>query len=261
MKSAIKIPLGSLLAVAAIGLAACGGSNDQTQPKTAANETTTGAPVNVGSTATPTPETTPPPSTQPNAAPQATPGAGEPPSTTPGLTAGSTPPAMQTVQPESSTSSSSSPTTITLTDAQIASIIDTVDSTSVEQAREAARKAKNQRVRELAHDDLTKYAADRSRLAALDSHASIAPERGPMTEKLESSGEQAGANLRSASGADFDKAYVDARIAAQGDLLDLIDGKLLVQVKNAELKQHLMDLRTVVSHNLKLAREVQATLK
>src|ERR1700690_150816 len=104
------------------------------------------------------------------------------------------------------------------------------------------------------------YATARSRLSSLEARASILPQGGPTTDQVQQSGERTSVSLRGASGTDFDKAYIDARIAAEGDLLALLDGKLVPQVQNADLRDHLQDLRASVARHLKSAREVQAAL-
>ena len=190
------------------------------------------------------------------------PSATSPVGATPGLAAttwGQTPPAATTAP---STSSPSMAASTILSDAQMASLMDVADTSSVEQAREAGRKAKSSSVRDLAHQELTDYAAARSKLTAIVARASISPQTSPGAEQIRASAQQNGRKPSSGDGTLTSRAkqYVDARIAAEGELLNLLDDKLVPGAQNAELREHLQSIRSAVARHLKMAEQIQGTL-
>jgi len=55
----------------------------------------------------------------------------------------------------------------------------------------------------------------------------------------------------------YEKAYVDAMVKGHGDVLLLIDSKLLPAASDAAVKQHFIDTRAAVAHHLDEARKLQ----
>ena len=58
-------------------------------------------------------------------------------------------------------------------------------------------------------------------------------------------------------GKDFDKAYIAAQIDGHQKVLDTINGKLLPNVKNADLKAYLDEIKPRVEQHLKEAKQLQ----
>jgi putative membrane protein len=264
----LKLPLAALAVLALAGAGGCGGANDDTRAQTAANTaTTTGGPIDTRPAESPPSgdmsaavQSTPTTTGAPASPPMQDQSASSPVGSTPGLAAtpaGQTPPSTMTT-PSASSGSTAAPTV--MSDGQMASLMDIADMSSVEQAREAGRKAKSSSVRDLAHQELTDYAAARSKLTAITARGSISPQTSPTADQLRASAQQAGANLRAATGPDFDKQYVDARIAAEGELLNLLDDKLVPGAQNAELRDHLQSVRSAVARHLKMAEQIQGAL-
>jgi len=252
-----------ILAVA--GMAACNGDSNTPPPQTAADQTTTtGATPNQATSqqsqytqGTSPSGTTPPPG-----------------AATPGTTAGG-PTDGAIVAPGNpgtsmngtggtsnvATSGDGSHADASLSDAQIVSVIQTADTGEIAQAREASRKAKNARVKHFAQHMITDHSAAETKLASLDSKAGISPQTSAIAEHVKANGDQIMSDLKSANGAPFDQAYMDAQVKEHTKVLDLLDNKLIPQAQNPDLVKTLQDIRTKVAGHLKDAQDIQASLQ
>ena len=256
----VRIPLCAI--VLGCLAAACGGESATTPPpQTATTDqttTTAASPVNDAPAAEP-------------ASPGATTGryptegadpaahhTDQPMNTTPGLSpspaAGSSGTALGSSGASSDTASPS------FSDGEIVAVVQAADRGEIDQAREAVRKGKNARIKQFAEHMVTDHSAAEAKLASLDSKSGITPQENAVTAQLKSGGEQIMGNLKSASGSDFDKAYIDAQVNEHTQVLDLLDNKLIPHAQNSDLVKTLQEVRTKVANHLKRAQEIQASL-
>jgi putative membrane protein len=77
----------------------------------------------------------------------------------------------------------------------------------------------------------------------------------------ESDAHGATATLKSESGADFDKGYVDTQVKEHQAVLDLIDQKPGPNAKNADVRAFLVEVRTKVATHLEHAQDLQTALQ
>jgi putative membrane protein len=147
-----------------------------------------------------------------------------------------------------------------LKDGEIVAVVQTADHGEIDQAREALRKGKNGRVKQFAQHMITDHTAAETKLASLDSKAGITPTENAVTAQLKTGGEQIMGTLKSSTGSDFDKAYIDAQVNEHTQVLDLLDNKLIPHAQNADLTKTLQDVRTKVAGHLKMAQEIQSAL-
>src|SRR5215471_506609 len=169
-----------------------------------------------------------------------------------------------------STSSGSSATTggtgigggaiSTPTDEQILQALHTANSGEIEQAKLAQRKSKNAQVKHFASMMVKEQtAADRKgKEVAKTMH--VSPSVSSISSSLESDARQQTSSMSSRTGADFDRAYMDAQVKEHQSLLDLIDNQLLPNAKAAEVKAHLQTVRSTVQSHLKEAQDIQRKL-
>jgi putative membrane protein len=255
-----KLSYGLSTLLATLAVAACGGGDaSNAPPQTAADQTVTTAGATGGGTndnastgstgmnGTSGAAATMGSASNPNG------GAGSPATTTPGTT-----PSSDTSQ--ASASSASNADSSSLTDGQIASIIQAIDNGEIEQAHEALHKAKNAKVKEFARHMVSDHTAAETKLASVDQKASITPQTSAVCEQLKSGGEQIMTTLKSQSGADFDRAYIDAQVDEHTKGLDLLDNKLIPRASNPELAKTLQAIRGKVADHLKMAQDIQGSL-
>jgi putative membrane protein len=238
------------LTLALAGLVGCGGSDTNTPPQTpqATNTDTTqttGASGTTGamgsSTATGTDMSGTPSGASPGSAGSSMGSAG---STTP---APDTTPAPKAEAP--------------LSDEQIAAVTNAANTGEVDQAKEAVKKAKNAKVKAFANEMIKDHGEAYKKQNEILKKASLTASDNPVAMQITTDGKQVMSTLNAATGADFDKAYMDAQVKEHQQVLDNLDNKLIPSAKNAELKAHLQTIRTKVAHHLKMAQDLQGSLK
>jgi putative membrane protein len=251
-----------LAALPFVGAIACAGDATSTPPRTAADQAA-GQTATTGGTQAPdtSASTTIGESNLANGDPSATSNKDSNPSglTSPVQTTAGTSPApgaRATGEPRPATSDS----TESLNDGKIVAIIQAADRGEIEQARDALRKATNERVKLFAQHMISDHSAAEAKLLSLDSTTGIAPEESPVTAQLKSGAELIMGNLRSASRTDFDKVYIDAQVSEHTQVLDLLDSKLIPQAKNVDLTKTLQAVRAKVAGHLKMAQDLQSML-
>jgi putative membrane protein len=115
-------------------------------------------------------------------------------------------------------------------------------------------------VKQFAQHMITDHTAAETKLATLDGKAGISPKENAVTAQLKSGGDEIMGNLKSSTGSDFDKAYIDAQVNEHTQVLDLLDNKLIPHAQNADLTKTLQEVRSKVAGHLKMAQEIQSTL-
>ncbi|HEU4409772.1 MAG TPA: DUF4142 domain-containing protein [Polyangiaceae bacterium] len=184
----------------------------------------------------------PPPDPAPQAAPPEPPPAAPPP-------VAEAPPAPPAPPPEPP-----------LDDAQIAAVAAASHLAEIDTSKLAQTKAKNKDVKKFAAMMVNHHGDAKKKQDKLLTKEKLAPADSPVSAKVKSDAESGLASLKSATGAEFDKAYVDMQIKMHEDTLTALDTKLLPNVKHADLKAQLQDFRPKVEEHLKQAKELQTKL-
>jgi putative membrane protein len=253
-----------LVAIASFGLAACAGQSNNPPAQTPADETTTTGAMNTYPAQpapiepmSPSPEQPAP--VQPMTA-AADPGSGStrsPMDTTPGTSPNAGQGAAVGSQGSSGTPASGEKS---LDDGQIVAVVHVADQGEIEQARQAVRKARSERVKQYAQHMVTEHSAAEAKLTAVHTGPGSASQESAVTAQLRSSGNEIMGRLKSASGSDFDRAYIGAQVTEHAQVLDLLDNKLIPQAQNPDLRKALQDIRAKVENHLKMAETIQGEI-
>lgn len=148
----------------------------------------------------------------------------------------------------------------TLTDPQIAHIAVTanaIDSAAGELAKTRARSAD---VRSFAETMIADHGGVNAQAAALVGRLGVTPEANDVSRQLQQGADQARTTLEAASGAEFDRAYIQREIEYHQAVLDALDQSLIPNARNAELKALLEGVRPAIVAHLERARQIQGTL-
>lgn len=154
----------------------------------------------------------------------------------------------------------SAPVGQTLSDAQIARIDQTLNSTEVAQAKLAAVKAQSARVKRFAQHLLLDHERAFEEDVALARKIGNAPSDSSLSEELASTGRQTLERLERAGAAAFDKLYVDGQVQQHQEVLDLLENHLIPRAVDPDLKSQLEKARSMVDGHLSAAKEIQQTL-
>jgi putative membrane protein len=149
---------------------------------------------------------------------------------------------------------------VTLTDANIASIITSVAQAEVDRGRLAVQMTQNTTVRQFAQQMVDDHSRMLQQIQTVTAQRRIAPQPGPTTQQLQTTNTQTLTTLREYQGEDFDRQYIATEIASHQWLLDAIDNSLLPGAQDAELRALLTQQRAMAMEHLRRAQEIQATI-
>ena len=146
------------------------------------------------------------------------------------------------------------------TDPQIAAIVVAANQVDIDAGKLAAQMSHTKVVQDFAQLMITDHTGVNKSAVDLVTKLKVTPEDNPTSETLKSGGEENLRNLKTLSGAAFDKAYVDHEVAYHQLVLDAVDKALIPNAKNAELKSLLVKVRPAFAAHLEHAKRIQASL-
>ena len=146
-------------------------------------------------------------------------------------------------------------------DAQIASIVVTANQVDIDAGNLAKTKGSNKDVKAFAQQMVTDHTGVNKQATDLATKLKLTPEDNPTSQSLKKGGEDNVAQLKTLSGAAFDKAYIDHEVVYHEQVLDAIDKTLVPNAKNAELKALIVKVRPAFVGHLEHAKKIQSTLK
>jgi putative membrane protein len=88
----------------------------------------------------------------------------------------------------------------------------------------------------------------------------VTPEDNPTSQSLKADGEKNIANLKTLTGAAFDKAYIDNEVTYRQAVIDALDKTLIPNAQNAKLKALLVKVRPAFVAHLEHAKMIQSSL-
>src|SRR6476646_6857661 len=145
-------------------------------------------------------------------------------------------------------------------DAQIAAIVVTANQVDIDAGKLAESKASNPQVKAFSKQMVTDHAGVNKQATDLVAKLGVKPEDNPTAESLKSGGADNIKNLKTLSGAAFDKAYIDHEVEYHQAVLDALDKTLIPSAQNAELKALLVKVRPAFMAHLEKAKQIQASL-
>lgn len=146
-------------------------------------------------------------------------------------------------------------------DAQIAMIAVVADSVDVDAGKLAAEKASSKEIKDFAETMVRDHTAVNAKATALAKKLGVTPEESATSKSLKADGDKMLAKLKSLSGAEFDKAYVDNEVAYHEAVIGVVTKTLIPNTKNAELKSLLESAGPIFTSHLEHAKHLQASLK
>ena len=145
-------------------------------------------------------------------------------------------------------------------DAQIAHIVVTANQVDIDAGKLAESKGTNPEVKAYGKMMVTDHTGVNKQATDLAAKLGVKPEDNPTAQSLKSGGADNVKNLKSLSGAAFDKAYIDHEVAYHQSVLDAVDKTLIPSAQNAELKALLVKVRPAFAAHLEKAKQIQSSL-
>ena len=146
-------------------------------------------------------------------------------------------------------------------DAQIAHIVVTANQVDINAGKLAESKGTNKDVKAFGKQMVTDHTGVNKQATDLATKLKLTPEDNPTSQSLKKGGEDNVTQLKTLSGAAFDKAYIDHEVVYHEQVLDAIDKTLVPNAKNAELKALIVKVRPAFVGHLEHAKKIQSTLK
>lgn len=169
---------------------------------------------------------------------------------------------MTTTTPAVDTSAATTTaTTAKLTDPEIASVAVTADQIDIDYANIAKAKSKNAEVLKFAANMAKDHQSVNDQAIALAKKLNVTPMDNPTTQSLLDGAATTKAMLNSKTGADFDKAYIDNEVAYHEAAIGLVEGTLIPDASNAELKSLLQSALPIFKQHLEHAKMIQKDFK
>ncbi len=146
------------------------------------------------------------------------------------------------------------------TDPQIAHIVVTANQVDIDAGKLAESKGSSKDVKAFGKQMVTDHTGVNKQATALVTKLKVTPEDNPTSQSLKKGGEDNVKNLKTLSGAAFDKAYVDHEVAYHQQVLDAVDKVLIPNAKNDELKALIVKVRPAFVAHLDHAKMIQSKL-
>ena len=146
------------------------------------------------------------------------------------------------------------------TDPQIAAIVVAANQVDIDAGKLAKSRSKNKAVKSFANTMIRDHSSVNKQAVALVKKLKVKPEANATSKSLLDGGKANLAALKKLKGAAFDKAYVDHEVAYHQQVIDAINGTLIPNAKNAELKALLVKVAPVIQAHLEHAKKMQADL-
>jgi putative membrane protein len=144
----------------------------------------------------------------------------------------------------------------TLSNANVISVLDTIDVSEIEAAQLAKQKASSPAVRKLADRLVDEHTEEMQKTLQLAKRMKIQPEKPQLASSMESTHRETMEELRKKSGPDFDRAYLDYQVTMHEQAVKLVEDTAN-SVDDTRLKQHLKQTRPELVGHLSAARELQ----
>jgi putative membrane protein len=147
--------------------------------------------------------------------------------------------------------------TTKLTDPEIASVAVTANQIDINYAAIAKEKSKSTDVVKFADMMANDHKSVIDQAVALVTKLKVTPKDNAVSQKLNADAEKTKKSLQSKSGSAFDKAYIDNEVAYHKAVISTVEGMLIPQAQNAELKELLQNVLPTLKMHLEHAEMVQ----
>ena len=147
-----------------------------------------------------------------------------------------------------------------LSDAEVASVAVVANQIDIKYGEIAKEKSKNADILKFAETMINDHTAVIAQAAALVKKLGVTPQDNAVSQKLSSDAEKTKKTLRLKSGKAFDKAYIDNEVAYHKAVIGAVEGLLIPETENKELKDLLQNVVPALKAHLEHAIMVQSKI-
>lgn len=147
-----------------------------------------------------------------------------------------------------------------LSNPEVASVAVVANQIDISYAEIAKKKSKDAEVLKFAQTMINDHNAVIAQAAALAKKLGVTPKDNAVSQKLLADAEKTKKALRSKSGNAFNKAYVDNEVAYHKAVIGAVEGLLIPETDNAELKELLQNVVPALKAHLGHAEMLQKSM-
>jgi putative membrane protein len=146
------------------------------------------------------------------------------------------------------------------TDPQIVGIVVAANQIDINASKLALAKSHNPQVRQFAQQMVDDHGAVQKSVFALGAKLHVTPADSSTQDALKKDAAENEAHLKTLSGAEFDRAYLDHEVAYHKQVIDAVKTTLIPNAKNAELKSALEGAAPMFQGHLEHAEHLQSSM-
>lgn len=151
--------------------------------------------------------------------------------------------------------------TTKLTDPEIASVAVVANQIDIKAGELAKSKSKNNEVVNFANTMINDHTGVINQATALVKKLNVTPKDNALSRKLNAQAKKTAAMLRAKSGKAFEKAYINNEVAYHKAVISTVEGVLIPQAHNQELKHLLQNVLPALRTHLEHAQTLQKSFK
>lgn len=147
-----------------------------------------------------------------------------------------------------------------LSDAEVASVAVVANQIDIDYAGIAKKRSKNAEVLQFSETMQKDHSAVIAQAAALVKKLGVTPKSNAVSQKLLADAKKTKAKLNSVSRTTFDKTYIDNEVAYHKAVISAVEGLLIPETENAELKALLQNVVPALKTHLGHAEMLQSKM-
>ncbi|MBB6611587.1 DUF4142 domain-containing protein [Pontibacter sp. Tf4] len=147
-----------------------------------------------------------------------------------------------------------------LSDAEVASVAVIANQIDIDQAMLAKERSKNQDVLQFAETMINDHKAVIKQASDLVQKLGVTPKENAVGKQLQADAAKTANMLRTKSGSAFDKAYVNNEVAYHKAVISAVEGLLIPESENEELRNLLQSIVPALNAHLEHAQMLQKQL-
>ena len=147
-----------------------------------------------------------------------------------------------------------------LTDANIAAIVVGANNIDISAGKIALARSSNPEVKKFAQTMITDHTAVLNAAVALVTKLGVTPVNNELVAVLSKQSSDHEAKLKTLSGVEFDKAYIDHEVAYHKAVIGVIENQLIPGAQNKELKDTLVSVLPAFIAHLKHCEMIQSNI-
>ncbi|MBV9568048.1 MAG: DUF4142 domain-containing protein [Hyphomicrobiales bacterium] len=148
-----------------------------------------------------------------------------------------------------------------ISEGQILKYLQTVNHGEIADAKMALRRSKDADVKNFAKQMIKDHSANEKTMTNLARHLKVKPASGEATTSLMSEAKTVDQELKSAKGADFDKAYIEAQAKMHGEVADAIENQFIPAASSDDMKSSLSETLSTVQNHQKMAQDLSSKMQ